>query len=182
MKEELVFLERQYFKRWFVIVLSLFIFLPVPVIFYIITVLDKAAGQNTLFLVTFIVVTLLMLLMAVLLFIMRLDTIIDKEGVYYRMFPFHWRFKTILWDDIMEAEVTKFSPLRRSVTTAMRVKGVTIGGHGMHFGIGFSSYTLSGNKALLLSLTNHKKVYIGTQKAEELSEFLVKLDAKRKQK
>jgi hypothetical protein len=49
------------------------------------------------------------------------------------------------------------------------------GGWGLRFGVSGKAYNISGNKGLQLELTNNKKLLIGTQKPEELSEALNKI-------
>ena len=63
----------------------------------------------------------------------------------------------------------------------VRFKIVNINGRGLSYGIGSTTYTIAGSKVLKLTLINTKKVYIGTQMPNELSEFLEHLNAKRKQ-
>ena len=180
MKEELVFFERQHVKRWLAIVLTITIFAPIILIITLI-VSDKSEN-NLLFIVPAVFAALIMFVIAVLLFFMRLDTIINKEGVFYRMFPFHSRFKLIAWDYIQEMDVRKFNIFKGPDGFGIRYRGFNIAGLGMVSGFGYSSYTLAGNKVLRLLLFDNKTVYIGTQRAEELIEFLNKLNAERKQK
>jgi len=180
MKEELVFFERQHVKRWIAIVLTIAIF--APIIVFITLILSDKSENNLLFIVPAVFAALIMFVITVLLFFMRLDTIINKEGVFYRMFPFHSRFKLIAWNYIKELEVRKFNILIGPHGFGMRYGGFSFAGLGMSSGIGFSSYTLSGNRVLQLLLYDNKKVYIGTQRADELVDFLIKLDAERKQK
>ena len=119
----------------------------------------------------------------VIIFFIRLDTVIDKDGVYERFFPFQLRFGFTPWYYISDASVQKINPLRKfGGRGIIRVKVINVGGHGIHYGIGYKSYTISGNSVLQLTLHNNKKIFIGTQTPEELEEFLNKLNAERKQK
>ena len=181
MKEELVFFERQYFKRWLAIVLSLFMCLPLPVIYIVLFVTNKSGGQHLTFHIIFLVAALITVLIAAFMFLMRLDTVINKEGVYYRMFPFHRGYKFKSWEMISEAEVAIISPFGKKKGRGARYKIMNMQG-GIHYGLRAKSYMIAGNIALVLTLINNRKIYIGTRRFEEMSEFLKKLHAERKQK
>ncbi|MDR0797059.1 MAG: hypothetical protein LBE79_13585 [Tannerella sp.] len=181
MKEELVFTERQHLRQWWIIALMI----PINGIIICRCIMQlgfgKSFGNNPMPDAMHIIVTVITLLVTVLLFFIRLNTVINKEGVYMQMFPFHLRYKFTPWDYISEANVMKFN-LMHFGGWGMWFKSVNLGGHGIHHGIGSTAYTMSGNKVLKLVLHNNKKIYIGTRMPEELKEFLNKLDAERKQK
>ena len=182
MKTDLEYFERQRFNRWLAGVL----FLLTNGSFYYVGVsqyfINKTWGNHPTDDTIYLISTILLTLVTVGFFFVRLDTLIDKEGIYYRMFPFHPKFKFLPWERISEAEVKKMNPIKEMGGWGMRIRGVNFGGYGMRFGIRSKSYTVSGNRVLLLKLDNNKKIYIGTRKPDELSEFLVKLNAERKQK
>ena len=165
MKEELVFRECQHLKLWWSVPLSI---INVLLIYGCIRQLafGKSFGNNPMPDTGFIIFTVVMVLMNVLFLFARLNTAIDKEGVYVQMFPFHLRFKFIPWERIDKVDVRK--------TYYISI--------GLHYGFGATSYTMGGNKVLRLTLNNKKKIDIGTRRREELTEFLSKLDAERKQK
>jgi len=181
MKEELVFFERQRFNQWFVIALFL---LTIATIIYVCVslIFMNTLDNKRIDVPILIVLAVVMILIPVGFFFFRLETVINKEGVYFRMFPFHRRFQFKPWSYISKAEVKKINQFKKFGGWGMQYKVVNFMGSGIHFGIRSKSYTISGNCVLLLTLINNKKIYIGTQKPEELSEFLVKLDAERKQK
>jgi len=182
MKEELVFYERQRFTQWwlFVLLISVNILFLYGCIMQI--GLGESFGNKPMSDVKLMVITAITMLITVSFFFIRLDTVINKEGVYFRMFPFHPRFKFIPWDNISQVDVRKINPIGELGGWGIRFKLFNFGGSGISFGINTQSYTLSGNKVLKLSLINNKSIYIGTQMPDELSEFLFKLDAERKQK
>ena len=179
MKEELVYHECQRFRQWWFIVLmvcvdSLFIFGCIFQIGF-----GKSFGNNPLSDLMLSMITVFMLLLSASFFFIRLDTVVNEDGVYERFFPFQLRFKFTHWDHISDASVRKINLI--SDMGLVRFKVLNIGNAGIRYGIGKKSYTIAGNKALKLTLINNKKIYIGTQRPDELSEFLEKLDAKRKQ-
>ena len=182
MKEELIFMERQRFNQWWI--LALIAIINGIIIFACITqlALGKPLGNNPVSDRALIVITVILLLVTVCFLFVRLDTVINSEGVYYRMFPYHLRFQFKPWEHISEAAVLKVRPVSEFGGWGMRFKILNFGGQGIHIGFGSKSYTVSGNKTLKLALKNNKKIYIGTRKADELTEFLVRLHAERKQK
>ena len=182
MKEELVFLERQRFNQWWILALTGSI--NGLLIYACITQLGmgKPWGNNPMSDTTLIVITVILLLVTVCFLFIRLDTVINREGVYYRMFPYHLSYQFKTWEHISEAVVMKIRPISEFGGWGIRFKILNFGGRGIHIGFGSKSYTISGNKTLKLELKNKKSIYIGTRKPEELSEFLIKLNAERKQK
>ena len=184
MKEELLFVECQRFNRWFVVaIIAIVVFFYVGISQYFV---EKILGNNPIDDMIYLFSALLIILIAAVFFFIRLDTVINKEGVYFRMFPFHPRFHFKSWEQIAEAEVKNINPIKKFGGWGIRTSGLlprfNFGNGGTHFDIRSKSYSISGFHVLLLTLTNYKKLYIGTRKPEELSGFLIKLNAERKQK
>jgi len=176
MEEELEFQERQRFKYWWIILLIMF---PIIVMFISITIYQLSTGKpfgdkpmsDTMAIVTPILFVLFTAILTVIFYFMRLDTVINEEGVYERLFPNQLKFGFTPWDNISDACVIKMNPMLKF--SALGNNNGLIGG---------KTYYLLGNKVLRLTLNNNKKIYIGTEQPEELTEFLEKLDARRKQK
>ena len=102
-----------------------------------------------------------------------------------QMFPMQWKFKFTPWDRIVKAGVRKINPLLEG--GGGWLPGYQNSRYKYKLGNpGFQRHSLlviiSGNKVLQLELINDERIVIGTQRAEELLEFLEKLDAERKQK
>ena len=97
-----------------------------------------------------------------LLFKVKLETGIRKEGIYYRFFPFHFRKKLISKAEIRSFEVRQYKPITE------------YGGWGIRPGIRGRgrAYNVSGNMGLQLYLTNGKKLLIGTQKPSEIGKAM----------
>ncbi|MCL2651067.1 MAG: hypothetical protein FWD60_08610 [Candidatus Azobacteroides sp.] len=171
MKEELIFQERQRFNQWWNILL-LVLFNGIFIYGCIIQLgMGKPFGNNPMSDTMLIVVTILVALITIAsIFFIRLDTVINEEGVYERMFPLQLRFGFTPWDHVSNVAVKK------------GLLGKFGGGLGIRYGFRKKAYTVSGNNALQLTLKNNKRIYIGTQQPEALIEFLDKLDAERKQK
>ena len=167
MKEELVFHERQRFNQWWVI---LIVVCSNLLFFYGCIVqlgMGKPWGDKPMSDTMLIIFTIFSILFSASFFFIRLDTVIDSNGVYERMFPFQLKFGFTPWNNISNTRVKK---------TTFRAGGK------IRYNIGKKEYIVYGNYVLELTLNNNKKISIGTKKPEDLMAFLDKLDAERKQK
>ena len=99
-------------------------------------------------------------LLCLFLLVLRLQTVIDDEGIHYKMFPFHFKWQTIAWNDIQNLEIRTYRPLKE------------FGGWGLRFGQSGKAYTISGKTGLQLQLKNGRKVLFGTQKADVMKSYL----------
>ncbi|MDR7695169.1 hypothetical protein D1000_09500 [Riemerella anatipestifer] len=97
---------------------------------------------------------------------LRLDTTIKKDGIYVRFFPFHLKFKYYSWDSLTKSYVRQYSPL-----TEYGGWGLSLG----LFGKG-AAFNVSGDKGLQLEFSNNTKLLIGTNKPDELTETLNKIE------
>jgi hypothetical protein len=103
--------------------------------------------------------------------VMRLDTAIRRDGIYYRFLPFQITWKKIGWERIAAAYVREYQPVS------------DYGGWGMRLGMfgNGEAFNISGNHGLQLEYDNGKKFLLGTQKPLELERVLKsmgKLDQK----
>lgn len=89
---------------------------------------------------------------------MRLITTIDNDKIHVRFIPFV--NKSIKWTSIEKAFIISYKPV------------LEYGGWGIRRRFGKIAYTVSGKKGLQLILTNGKKILIGTQKPDDLSQLL----------
>ena len=181
MEEELVFQERQYFKKWKAAIFFVFINTPFVIGFIIQIILGKQWGNNPMSNMMLLIIMLIIFLFSLCFFFVRLDTVIDKDGVYVQMFPVQWKFNFTPWDCVLKAEIRKMNPF-------------FLGGGGWLPTYQYSRYKwnlsgfkrkslmaiISGNKVLQLDIVNNERIVIGTQRPEELSEVLEKLNAERK--
>jgi hypothetical protein len=111
-----------------------------------------------------IILTGIIPLLAVVLFrILRLETVIDNSGIYYRFRPFQLKSKQIKPEDILTFEVKKYNPLR------------DYGGWGIRIGYKGKAYNVSGNHGALFKFKNGKSFLLGTQNPENLRSALNKL-------
>jgi len=165
MNNEILFSERQRFKQWWL----WFILLGINGLFLYGAFNQVIGGQqfgdkpmsNTGILVT----TGLTIFLTFLFANFRLDTTIRKEGIYVRFFPFHLKFKHYKWDKLAKSYVRQYSPV-----TEYGGWGIRLG----LFGKG-TAYNVSGNKGLQLEFSDNKKLLIGTNRPDELTETLKKI-------
>ncbi|MCH7535464.1 MAG: hypothetical protein IH948_06910 [Bacteroidetes bacterium] len=123
-------------------------------------------GQNTDFVIysveifAFSVVGLVILLIAT----MKLNTVINKNEIYMRFFPFV--SKKVKWRDVKSAQVVKYSFW-------------DVGGWGIRLWTKYGTvYNIRGNYGLAIELKNGKKFMIGTRKEEELKEIVTNITSK----
>jgi len=87
----------------------------------------------------------------------KLQTIVCRDGLYVRFFPFHIKFKRFAFEDIGEYYARQYSPLKE------------YGGWGIRFTFrNGKAYNISGNKGLQIVFKNGKKLLIGSQNPQEL--------------
>lgn len=91
---------------------------------------------------------------------LKLYTRIDMEGVHFRMKPFHWKERIIRWEEIDQIYVRKYSPIKE------------YGGWGIRYGRKGTAFSVKGNYGIQIVKKNGKKILLGTQRPEEVSQHL----------
>ncbi|WP_343626389.1 hypothetical protein [Flavobacterium lindanitolerans] len=165
MDNEILFTERQRFKQWWL----WFILLGINGLFLFGVIKQVVGGEpygdkpmsNT----GLIITTALTVFLTFLFVSFRLETIIRKDGIYVRFFPFHLKFRHYAWETLTKSYVRQYAPIAE------------YGGWGLRYGFMGKGKALnvSGNKGLQLEFTDNKKLLIGTNKPDELTEILKKL-------
>jgi len=165
MENEILFSEKQKFKQWWLWAILLIIngILLVGIFKQLIT--GQPFGDKPMSNLGLLLTAIPLLLITLLILNIRLDTLIKKDGIYVRFFPFHWSFKKFSWDMIATSYVRQYSPL------------LEYGGWGMRIGLfgKGKAWNISGDKGLQLEFTNQKKLLIGTNQPEELAATLEKI-------
>ena len=98
--------------------------------------------------------------MTLLFFSFRLETIITTESVSVRFFPFHIKPVVITKQQIKNAFVREYKPIRE------------YGGWGLKGSSKNKAYNVSGNVGLQLILKDEAKVLIGTNNHDELEKAM----------
>lgn len=164
MDNEILFTEKQKFNQWWLwlILIGADVLFLYKVVF--IPVMDNPQSAEKLITnAGFLIPVILMLLATLLIVSSRLETQIRKDGIYVRFLPFHKSFKHYAWHTLSKAYVRQYSPIWE------------YGGWGLRFSGNGTAYNISGNKGLQLEFTNNKKLLIGTQKPDEITEVLNKI-------
>lgn len=163
MDNEILFTEKQKFTQWWfwlmLIALNAFGFYSV----FKQVILGQPLGDNHGSNEGLLSVTGLMFLITIFYISHRLDTIIKKDGIYVRFFPFHFKSKYYAWDTLTKAFIREYAPIKE------------YGGWGLRLRPNGTAYNLSGNKGLQLEFKDAKNVLIGTNKPEELAAVLSKI-------
>jgi len=165
MNNEILFNEKQHFRQWW-----LWLILLGVNGFFLFGIFKQVVGgqpfgdkpmSNTGLLIS----TALSILLTIMFISFRLETNIRKDGIYVRFFPFQMKFKCYRWNTLTKSFVRQYSPIAE------------YGGWGLRFGLfgKGKAFNVSGNKGLQLEFTNHKKLLIGTNKPNELTEALNKI-------
>lgn len=94
-------------------------------------------------------------LVVFLLFALKLETSIDRQGIHYRFFPLINTRKTIPWKDISKCYVTTYNPIK------------DFGGWGFRISHKGKAYNVKGKKGIQLELKSGKNILFGTQKENE---------------
>jgi hypothetical protein len=95
--------------------------------------------------------------------VIRLDTIFNDDGIFYRWMPFSKRYKMIQWDAIREVSLTRIHKPAIVIWFSKRYDKVNF---------------LGGKYAIILVMKSGKKRMLGTQKAESVNRVLTRLASK----
>lgn len=120
-------------------------------------------GNNPTSDMALIIITVSILLVTLVLLSLKLITFINKDGIFVRFYPIQIKRKCFLWDEIEQAYIRKYNPV------------MEYGGWGYRWALSSKAYNVSGTIGLQLVLKNGKKILIGTNNPEELTEVLRKL-------
>jgi hypothetical protein len=155
MEQKILFEEEQRFTQWYIWILLLGL-LCIPVYGIIQQlVLKQPIGDKPMSDLGLVIILFTQLSLCLLFWILKIKTTISKEKISFRFFPFVT--KTIPWDEVEVAEIVKY----RFV------------GYGIRIFTSYGTvYNINGNKGMALTLTNKKKLLIGTQKPYELEDVI----------
>jgi hypothetical protein len=91
---------------------------------------------------------------------LKMVTVVRKDGLYVRFYPFHFSFRHFPIKNIQSYEVLTYNPFR------------DYGGWGIRYGLKGKAYNTKGNRGVLFEFTernNVRKLMIGSQIPEKLS-------------
>jgi len=162
MENEILFTEKQKFSQWWFWLILIGINGLFVYGIFIQVIGGEHFGDKPMSDVGLIFSTIITSMVSVLILNFRLETIIKKDGIYVRFFPFHFNFKHYSWDNLSKIYVRQYSAL------------LDYGGWGIRLGIfgKGKAYNVSGNMGLQLEFKDNKKLLIGTKKPEQITEVL----------
>ncbi|WP_417871745.1 hypothetical protein [Winogradskyella sp.] len=151
-----IFKEEQRFNQtWIIVLIAVSAIVPLLVITK--EYLDNPASFST---IEFIGTLAIILVASCFIFVFKLHTRIDEDGIRYKFFPFQLKFKLLPWTEIKSANVRTYDAITE------------FGGWGLKGGALWNkskgrAINVSGDIGIQLQLKNGKKLLIGTQKKEE---------------
>jgi hypothetical protein len=151
-----VFKEEQRFTQLWLIILIIFSSLvPIGVV-----ISEYQKDENAFSVEMLLVIILVILAPLAIIFLFKLTTRIDEQGIHYQFFPFHFSDRKISWNEISKAYIRTYDPIGE------------FGGWGLKGGNLFNkskgkAINVSGDIGIQLELKNGKKLLIGTQKEAE---------------
>ncbi len=156
----MVFEEKQKLSQWWIwIILIGTTLIPVYGIFQQIF-LGKPFGNNPMSDVGLIIFLVAMIALDLFCWSITLRTRIDRESIKFELSPLVKR--DIKWDNVQKAEIVNYG---------------FVGGFGIRAGSKYGTvYNASGKMGLALVLKNGTKLCIGTQKEEDLKNFLLTIN------
>lgn len=162
-----IFKEEQRFTQTWILVLLL-VSGTIPIIIVFSAYLQDDSGVTLSEVIATISITLLV---SILIFLFKLNTRIDAEGIHYQFFPFHLKLKTITWGEISKAYIRKYDAISE------------YGGWGLKGGFFWkkskgTAINVSGDMGIQLELNNGKKILLGTNQEEKARQVLTTYSAK----
>ena len=93
----------------------------------------------------------------------KLTTLIDTDGIYFRLFPFQLRSRLIYWHEIESIEVRNYKPIKE------------FGGWGLRWSRHGKAYSVRGSEGIQLILKDKKRILIGTRMSKKVREVVERL-------
>jgi len=160
-ENEILFSEKQHFSPW--IVWGTLLVAVLPLFFGLYSYWQGATTGSNMGKATLFVVTAIVLLITALLSSSKLETVIKREGVEVRLFPFQQTFRKFAWEAIDTVSVRRYNPI------------LEYGGWGLKGFANDRALNMRGDIGMQLVFKNGERLLIGTEKPEELKEILSKL-------
>jgi hypothetical protein len=156
--------EKQSFTQWWIQLINFSLLALLAVFlykwFFLKEAVDKVSATDS---TGQLVVTITIVLSFLLIYLFRLKTRIDENGLHYRFLPFHFSDKTISWYDIDKCYIRTYSPIGE------------YGGWGIRYSPkNGKAFNVKGNKGIQIEFKNGKKILLGTQKPEEAQQVINK--------
>lgn len=156
-----LFQETQSFRQswvWIVVLGSLALPLIILLILYFTVDDPKAREVGGALLVVSVTATINILAF----YMLKLETMVTDEGVYYRWWPYRSKYSYLPWSSIQEVIVKRYPHYQ----------------YGFHYSRKFGTvHNIKGDRGVQFILTNKAKVYLGTQRIAALQHTLESMRA-----
>ena len=148
--------EQRFTQTWLIVIIVISLIVPLAII---LKEIYKLSTSEIIILICTII------LASGLIFLFKLSTRIDEKGIHYKFFPFHLKFKTVVWNDIENAYI-------RTYDAISEYGGWGIRGGALWYKAKGKAINISGNIGIQLKLKDGKKLLIGTNKKEQAQDVL----------
>ena len=148
--------EQRFTQTWLIVIIVISLIVPLAII---LKEIDKLSTSEIIISIGTII------LASGLIFLFKLTTRIDEKGIHYKFFPFHLKFKTVVWNDIENAYI-------RTYDAISEYGGWGIRGGTLWYKAKGKAINISGNIGIQLELKDGKKLLIGTNKKEQAQDVL----------
>jgi len=148
--------EQRFTQTWLIVIIVISLIVPLAII---LKEIDKLSTSEIIISIGTII------LASGLIFLFKLTTRIDEKGIHYKFFPFHLKFKTVVWNDIENAYI-------RTYDAISEYGGWGIRGGDLWYKAKGKAINISGNIGIQLELKDGKKLLIGTNKKEQAQDVL----------
>lgn len=155
-----IFKEEQRFTQPWLIILMI-----ITAVFAIIIVAKTYINNRNLF--DYIIPIGIILIATGIIFIFKLKTRIDNVGIHYQFFPFHFKMKTIFWDDIKYAKTRTYKAITEYGGWGLKSGNFLYKNKGL-------AINIKGNIGIQLILNTGKKILIGTQKQADADRIITR--------
>jgi len=153
-----IFKETQRFDQWWLIMIEVIVLLVV-----IISFIKDYRNNLDNDLTGMILVGSMIVLVFGLVHFIRLETVIDENGISYRFFPILSKPRKILWSELTKCFVRKYSAI--SEYGGWGIRGIVRKGTFDFRGKG-RAFNIKGNMGIQLEYLDGGKLLIGTQQPE----------------
>jgi len=102
-----IFEEEQRFNQlWLILLVMLSLLVPIGIIIgaYI-------NDPNSFSILELVIIIISIALTSSFIFLFKLSTRIDETGIHYKFFPFHWKYKIIMWNSIDNVYVRTYDAI-----------------------------------------------------------------------
>lgn len=152
-----VFTEEQKFDMWWMRLLMGLVLLGSAIPIF--TSLSNAEADKTGEIIVILIALIITLGAAVfVLFVFKLKTKIDEQGIHFGFYPFKTKLHCISWHELSKATVRTYNPIGEYGGWGYRIAW---------FGNSGKAYNVKGNQGIQLELNNGKRILIGTQKPDD---------------